>query len=176
LTHVDPPPQKRGGFLWILAAIGLALGLTLFIVGTLLLSRDRSDQRTSTQTQLNNLTAHVNKVQGNAQHAANKAQHADAQANHDSELIYATCLRFQQDEKIGVQDAIDRVAVEELTLNVRARLGTIYDSKPLAILEQSVMRRKAQVARKCPDALLDALKETSDGGSVRPPPSPIPTK
>jgi len=154
----------------------LVLGLTSFIVGSLLLTHERNNQNDSTQAQLKNLTTHVNKVQNKAQHADNNAQHADAQARHDSALIYATCLRFQQDEKIGVQDAIDRVAVERLTLNVRARLGKIYDSKPLAILELSVIRRKAQVAKKCPDALIDALKTAPDNGSAPPPPSPIPTK
>jgi len=163
LTHVEPPPQKRGGFLWIIAVVGLALGLTLFIVGTLLLSRDRNDQRTSTQNQLNNLKGHVKTFQ-------NKAERADSLAKSDSAMIYAICVRFKQDEAISEQNAINASKSEKLSPEAHdGQRGAIYYNARVADLNGNLARNKAQVAQKCPDALLDSLKKVPGGGN--PPPS-----
>lgn len=162
MTNVEPPPQKRGGFLWILAAIGLALGLTLFIVGTLLLSRDRSDQRTSTQTQLNNIQGHVKAFQ-------NKAERADSLAKSDSSMIYAICIRFKQDEAISERNAINAAKSEKLSPEAHnGQRGAIYYNARVADLNGNVARNEAQVAQKCPHALLDSLKNVPGSGNAPP--------
>lgn len=162
MTNVEPPPQKRGGFLWIIAAVGLVLGLISFIVGTLLLSRDRSTQRVSTQNQLNNLQGHVKTFQ-------NKAERADSLAKSDSAMIYAICVRFKQDEAISEQNAKNAAKSEKLSPEAHdGQRGAIYYNARVADLNGNVARNEAQVAQQCPDALLDSLKSVPGSGNAPP--------